>query len=52
MWAWTAPTANGSCCRTSGDSTPGDNAESYARDVIDSILQGLTPDELGVTLDD
>jgi hypothetical protein len=31
---------------------PGDNAESYARDVIDSILQGLTPDELGVTLDD
>jgi hypothetical protein len=31
---------------------PGANAESYARDVIDSILQGLTPDELGVTLDD
>jgi hypothetical protein len=31
---------------------PGDNAEAYARDVIDSILQGLTPDELGVNLDD
>lgn len=31
---------------------PGDNAEAYARDVIDSILQGLTPEELGVTLDD
>jgi hypothetical protein len=31
---------------------PGTNAEAYAREVIDSILQGLTPDELGVTLDD
>jgi hypothetical protein len=31
---------------------PGPNAEAYAREVIDSILQGLTPDELGVTLDD
>jgi hypothetical protein len=31
---------------------PGGNAETYARDVIDSILQGLTPDELGVNLDD
>jgi hypothetical protein len=31
---------------------PGAEAEAYARDVIDSILQGLTPDELGVNLDD
>jgi hypothetical protein len=31
---------------------PGGNAESYAREVMDSLLQGLTPDELGVTLDD
>jgi hypothetical protein len=31
---------------------PGGNPESYAREVIDSILQGLTPEELGVTLDD
>lgn len=28
------------------------NPESYAREVIDSILQGLTPTELGVTIDD
>jgi hypothetical protein len=34
------------------DLNPGHNAEAYARDVIDSILQGLTPDELGVNLDD
>jgi hypothetical protein len=31
---------------------PGGNAEAYAREVIDSILGGLTPEELGVTLDD
>ena len=31
---------------------PGSDAEAYARDVIDSILKGLTPDELGVNLDD
>lgn len=31
---------------------PGGNAEAYAREVMDSLLQGLTPDELGVTLDD
>lgn len=31
---------------------PGPNAEAYAREVIDSILQGQTPDELGVSLDD
>jgi len=31
---------------------PGGNAEGYAREVMDSLLQGLTPDELGVTLDD
>jgi hypothetical protein len=31
---------------------PGSNAEAYAREVMDSLLQGLTPDELGVTLDD
>ncbi|CAN5714355.1 hypothetical protein BH23GEM9_BH23GEM9_33700 [soil metagenome] len=34
------------------DLHPGSNAEAYAREVIDSILQGLTPDELGVNLDD
>lgn len=27
-------------------------AEAYARDVMDSLLKGLTPDELGVTIDD
>lgn len=31
---------------------PGGNPESYAREVIDSILKGLTPDELGVNIDD
>ncbi|HSJ24647.1 MAG TPA: hypothetical protein VK929_08270 [Longimicrobiales bacterium] len=31
---------------------PDTNAEGYAREVMDSLLQGLTPDELGVTLDD
>lgn len=31
---------------------PGRNPESYAREVIDSILKGLTPDELGVNIDD
>jgi hypothetical protein len=31
---------------------PGKNAEAYAREVIDSILNGLTPEELGVVLDD
>jgi hypothetical protein len=31
---------------------PGEGAEAYAREVMDSLLQGLTPDELGVTLDD
>jgi hypothetical protein len=31
---------------------PGNDAEAYAREVIDAILKGLTPDELGVTLDD
>jgi hypothetical protein len=31
---------------------PGRNAEAYAREVIDSILNGLTPEELGVVLDD
>jgi hypothetical protein len=31
---------------------PGSGAEAYARDVMDSLLQGLTPAELGVTLDD
>jgi hypothetical protein len=30
---------------------PGHNAEAYAREVMDSILQGFTPDELGVNLD-
>jgi hypothetical protein len=34
------------------DLNPGEHAEAYAREVIDSILQGLTPDELGVSLDD
>jgi hypothetical protein len=34
------------------DLNPGEGAEAYARDVIDSLLQGLTPDELGVNLDD
>lgn len=34
------------------DLNPGHDAEAYARDVRDSILQGLTPDELGVILDD
>jgi hypothetical protein len=28
------------------------NAESYAREVIDSILQGYAPDELGVIVED
>jgi len=31
---------------------PGGDAERYAQDVLDSIRRGLTPDELGVTLDD
>jgi hypothetical protein len=31
---------------------PGNAAETYAREVIDSLLQGLTPDELGVSLDE
>lgn len=31
---------------------PDCTAETYARDVIDSIVSGLTPDELGVNLDD
>jgi hypothetical protein len=31
---------------------PGTAAEAYAREVMDSLLQGLTPAELGVTLDD
>jgi hypothetical protein len=31
---------------------PGGGADAYAREVLDSLLQGLTPDELGVTLDD
>lgn len=31
---------------------PDQDAEAYAREVLDSILKGLTPDELGVTLDD
>lgn len=26
--------------------------ESYARDVMDSLLKGLTPDELGIAIDD
>jgi hypothetical protein len=28
------------------------NPEAYAREVMDSLLKGLTPDELGVTIDD
>lgn len=31
---------------------PGGDAERYAQEVRDSIRRGLTPDELGVTLDD
>lgn len=31
---------------------PGSDAETYAREVLGSIRQGLTPDELGVNLDD
>lgn len=31
---------------------PGPDAERYAQEVRDSIRRGLTPDELGVTLDD
>lgn len=31
---------------------PDQDADAYARDVRDSILKGLTPDELGVNLDD
>ena len=31
---------------------PDCSAESYARDVLDSIQNGLTPDELGVNLDE
>jgi hypothetical protein len=31
---------------------PGANPEAYAREVIDSILQGQAPDDLGVSLDD
>lgn len=31
---------------------PGSSAERYAREVLDSIQNGLTPDELGVNLDD
>lgn len=31
---------------------PGTAADSYAREVLDSIQNGLTPDELGVNLDD
>lgn len=31
---------------------PDCTAETYAREVIDSIVSGLTPDELGVNLDD
>ena len=31
---------------------PGDDADTYAREVIDQIQHGLTPDELGVNLDD
>lgn len=30
---------------------PGEDPQAYAREVLDSILQGLTPDELGVNLD-
>lgn len=28
------------------------DAEAYARDVMDSLLKGLTPEELGVAIDD
>lgn len=28
------------------------NPEAYAREVMDSLLKGLTPDELGVAIDD
>jgi hypothetical protein len=28
------------------------NAEAYAREVMDSLLKGLSPDELGVAIDD
>jgi hypothetical protein len=28
------------------------DAEAYAREVMDSLLKGLTPDELGVAIDD
>ncbi|HSJ33112.1 MAG TPA: hypothetical protein VK933_16845 [Longimicrobiales bacterium] len=31
---------------------PDSSAEAYAREVLDSIQNGLTPDELGVNLDD
>jgi hypothetical protein len=31
---------------------PDQDADTFARDVLDSILKGLTPDELGVTIDD
>jgi hypothetical protein len=31
---------------------PGQDAEAYACDVRDSILKGLTPEELGVTIDE
>lgn len=31
---------------------PTQDAQQYARDVIDSIMQGFTPEELGVTIDE
>jgi hypothetical protein len=31
---------------------PAENAEQYAREVMDSLLKGLSPDELGVAVDD
>ena len=31
---------------------PADNAEVYAREVMDSLLKGLSPDELGVAIDE
>lgn len=31
---------------------PAENAEQYAREVMDSLLKGLSPDELGVAIDD
>jgi hypothetical protein len=31
---------------------PDQDADAYAREVLDSILNGFTPDELGVILDD